>query len=210
MNKNLAIWISLAVFTILSCAGNKTLNKTNPPSQTSVKITLTDGYNKEGIIVTSKNDQLIYVDAETHQVDTLDYFNIARLEESDHIYDFYGHKIPPSEINQYRNYKNTLLYGTGGFVLGTAVGFGAFVAMVLSDSSQVGAANLALAAFAIAGTAVFGKIGYNRDFDVATDKARRQRYATEQKQIFEEKQKLEKLKEEKEQLLKNKQEKAKK
>ena len=205
MNKlSVFVLFVAGTFALVQCSGTKTINMNQPPSQTSVRINLANGTYQEGIIVNGDKDKLIYVNAETHQVDTLDNFNIISVVESEYDYDFYGNIIPKSEINEYKNYKNTFLYGAGGLVLGTAVGFGAFVAILAADSNQVTAANLVMAGFGIAGAAVFGMMGYSSDFDAAVDKARNARYEEEQKQMIEEKKKLEELKKQKEQLLKRK------
>jgi hypothetical protein len=205
MNK-IGVFILVAVFSLMiyQCTGSKKISLEQPPSQTSVRIMLTNGAQKEGIVVTGKDDKLIFVNAETHRVDTLSNFNIFSIEKSEYEYDFYGNTIPKSEINEYKGYKNTFLYGAGGLVLGTAVGFGAFVAILSADSNQVVAANLTMAAFGIAGAAIFGMMGYSSDYDNAVDKARRERYKKEQQQMIEEKRKLEQLKKEKEDLEKKK------
>lgn len=204
--RKISIFILLVfiIFTFMQCGGKKTINMNEPPSQTSVRINLTNGLHQEGIIVTGNKDKLIYVNAETHRVDTLDNFNILNIVESEYNYDFYGNIIPESEINENKGYKNTFLYGAGGLVLGSAVGFGAFVAILASDSNQVTAANLALAGFGIAGAAVFGIIGHSSDVEKAVEKARKARYKDEQIQIIEEKKKLEELKKQREKLKKNK------
>lgn len=205
--KKFGVFMALIIFcfVLFQCSGTKTLSLKEPPTQASVKINLTNGSSKEGIVVTGKNDKLIFVNAETHRVDTLDNFDIISLEKSEYIYDFYGDIIPKSEINEYKGYKNTFLYGAGGLVLGTAVGFGAFVAVLSADSNQVTVANLVMAGFGIAGAAIFGMMGHSSDFNEAVDKARKERYKIEQRQILEEKRKLEELKKEKERLKQKKQ-----
>jgi len=211
MQKTATVFIVILLVTgLFNCAGNKTFTLKDLPTQSSVQINLVDGGPKEGIVVTTKKNQLIYVDAESHSVDTLNFRDIVNIKESKNIYDFYGNVIPTSEIKDNKSYKNTLLYGTGGLVLGTAVGFGAFVAILVSDSTQSGAANLTMAACGLAGAYIFGKMGYNRDFETATDKVRAERYKDEQKQMVEERRKLEQLKKEKEQLMKQKKQKGKK
>jgi hypothetical protein len=203
MNK-VTVFLILIVttFLLMQCSSRKTINMEQPPSQTSVRINLANGTYQEGIIVTGDNNKLIYVNAESHRVDTLDNFNITSIVESEYDYDFYGNVIPKSEINEYKSYKNTFLYGAGGLVLGTAVGFGAFVAILAADSNQVTAANLVMAGFGIAGAAVFGMMGHSSDVDAAVDKARNARYKEEQKQMVDEKKKLEELKKQKEALKK--------
>ncbi|MBN1408133.1 MAG: hypothetical protein JW956_10095 [Calditrichaceae bacterium] len=203
MNKaGVCILSLIIVFALLQCSGRKTINMEEPPSQTSVRINLANGTYQEGIIVTGDEKKLVYVNAESHRVDTLDSFNITSIVESEYDYDFYGNVIPKSEINQHKSYKNTFLYGAGGLVLGTAVGFGAFVAVLAADSNQVAAANLVMAGFGIAGAAVFGMMGHSSDVENAVEKAREARYKEEQKQMIEEKKKLEELKKQKDELKK--------
>jgi len=203
MNKlSVMITFIAVIFTLIQCGGKKTINMNQPPSQTSVRINLANGAAQEGIIVTGDEKKLIFVNAESHQVDTLDNFNITSIVESEYEYDFYGNVIPKAEISENKNYKNTFLYGAGGLVLGTAVGFGAFVAILAADSNQVTAANLVMAGFGIAGAAVFGMMGHSSDVDRAVEKAREARYKDEQKQMVEEKKKLEELKKQKEELKK--------
>lgn len=205
MNRISMFILTIAViFSLMHCSGRKMIDMNRPPSQTSVRINLTNGSHQEGIIVKGDDNKLVYVNAETHQVDTLDNFKIVSIVKSEYDYDFYGNIIPKSEIKQYKGYKNTFLYGAGGLVLGAAVGFGAFVAILAADSNQVTAANLTMAGFSIAGAAVFGMMGHSSDVDVAVDKARKARYKVEQQQIIEEKKKLEELKKETENLKKSK------
>jgi hypothetical protein len=193
----LSLILVLSLF-LINCSGNQKITKGNSPSQSSVHIDLVDGSAKEGIVVTDKNNRLVIVNAETHKVDTIQNSQISKVSESVNIYDFYGNTISKAEINQSKNYKNTLLYGAGGLVLGTAVGFGAFVAILVSDSSQTLAANLTMAAFGVAGAVIFGKMGHGRDVNAAIDKVRKNRYKVEQIKMEEERKKLEQLKKERE------------
>jgi hypothetical protein len=193
----LSLILVLSLF-LINCSGNQKITKGNSPSQSSVRIDLVDGSAKEGIVVTDKNNRLVIVNAETHKVDTIRNSQISKVSESVNIYDFYGNTISKAEINQSKNYKNTLLYGAGGLVLGTAVGFGAFVAILVSDSSQTLAANLTMAAFGVAGAVIFGKMGHGRDVNAAIDKVRKNRYKVEQIKMEEERKKLEQLKKERE------------
>jgi len=197
MYKSQTIVMILSTFFLLvlqGCTGSKTIKKDKVLSHTSVHIQLTDGSTREGIIVTSKNDQLIFVDAASNRVDTLHYLVISDMRESQNIYDFFGNKIPRFEIHNEKKFNNTLLYSGAGMFLGTAVGFGAFVAIVLTDSSKTTPATLTMAACSIAGAVFFGKKGYNRDFQNAVENIRKRRYELEKQKMIEERQRLEELK----------------
>lgn len=197
IGKSHTVFFIGSVFFLLilqGCMGSKSIRKDKALSQTSVSIQLSDGSMREGIIVTAKDNQLIFVNAESHRVDTLNYLNIVDMRKSQNVYDFFGNIIPRSEINDQKKLNNTILYTGAGLFLGTAVGFGAFVAIVLTDSSKTTPATLTMAACSIAGAALFGKKGHDRDFQIAVDAIRKRRYELEKQKMKEQQQRLEELK----------------
>lgn len=95
------------------------------------------------------------------------------------------------------------MYGSGGLILGAAAGAGVGIALVSQVDVHPG---ISIAAFGLAGAWIFGSMGYDSDFEDAVFDVRQQRYqvskAKRDKEIAEEKKKLEAQKKEKEELLK--------
>jgi hypothetical protein len=195
--KKIMILLMGMLFILLSCSAKQTLNPKDPYSQASVKISLKDGTIREGIVLKKKGNVLIYVDAETHQKTELDFSHISHIDESNTIYDFGGYPLPEKEIGLQQSYKKTVLYGVGGLALGAAAGFGAFLAVIASDSTNLTAANAALFGITALGAAYFGYVGYGGDYEDAVLKARKKRFRKEKVKMEANKKELEKLKKQK-------------
>jgi len=197
----LTIFIVIISLNLIACSGKRSISIEDPEPQSSAKIILTDGNVKEGIILKRSANELFYIDAKTHKKERLDTGFIREIVESDYVYDFAGNPIPDSEISEYKSMTKTLLYGAGGLILGSAIGVGAGIAIVSSDSTQTGAANTAIGVFGILGAWYFGSVGADQEYDDAVFEARKARYMVEKKKMDEEKRKLEELKKEKQRLL---------
>ena len=186
---------------LFSCSAQ--LSTQNPTSQSSVVIYLKDGSQKKGIVLKKEDNNLIYIDAQSHAKESIGYENIVKLAKANEIYDFEGYAIPESTISDKQGMSKTLLYGSGGLILGAAVGAGVGIALVSQVDVHPG---ISIAVFGLAGAWVFGSMGYDSDFEDAVFDLRQQRYQVSKtkrdKEIDEEKKKLEAQKKEKEELLK--------
>jgi len=112
--------------------------------------------------------------------------------------------MPQSSISKQQGVSKTLLYGSGGLVLGAAAGFGVGISLVAADIDLN--PFISIAAFGLAGAWIFGSMGYDSDYEDAVFDVRKQRYkvskAKRDKSIEEEKKKLEAQQKQKEELLK--------
>ncbi len=190
----------ITFWSLLSCAGQRSVSKENPESQTSVRMQLTDGSQREGIIVTAKDKKLIYVDAQSHEKETIALDKIQSITKTERVFDFDGEIIPPAEIESYKGNKNKLLYAGGGLVLGAAAGTALGIGLYAADQPMLG--NVSILVFAGLGAWIFGKQGAAEDYEEAAFKARKARFQKDREEaVREEKQRLKKMEEEKQRLL---------
>jgi len=159
---------------------------------------------REGIIFKGDHKHLIYVDARSHNLDTLRVADISGIQKINTYFDYQAEVMPLNEIKHRQKWKRTLLYGGSGLLLGAAAGTGLSIAL-FRTSGNAPAAWGTIAALGSAGAYVFGSKGYQADFDDAVFAARKIRA---QKTELEQKQKLEELKKEKARLEQLKKEKA--
>ncbi len=201
------IVLGLFVTTLFNCSGSRYIAGKNPESQTSVRLNMTDGTHREGIIITGDSTNLVYVDAGTHEKTTVKLKDIESIERISKYFDFEGNPIPIDEIKANKSVKNTLLYGAAGLTLGAAVGTG--IGIGLYAANQPLLANASILIFGGLGAYYFGKKGVQKDYDDAAFKARQKRYQ-EYKELRAEKRRLEELRRKKAELLKKLQEKKRK
>ncbi|HED11118.1 MAG TPA: hypothetical protein ENJ10_10555 [Caldithrix abyssi] len=208
----LLIFTLAAVLTLSSCVGKRELIADNPYSQASVVIHLKDGTKKQGIVLKKQDNNLVYVDAASHNKETIPFSQIKTLTESAEIYDFEGYPIPSNEIAAQKGMNNTLLYGGAGFVLGAAAGAGVGVGLVASDVELNPL--ISIGVFGIGSAVYFGLKGNEVDYEDASFDVRKNRYqkskAKRDKAIEEAKRKLEEQERKKQELLKKIEEKKKK
>ncbi len=197
---------------IFSCQPTKKLITEDPYPQASVVIHKKDGTKKEGMVIKREENNLLYIDSETNKRETMPYSEIQRLSKSRFYYDFAAKPIPNYEINQEKGMSNTLLYGTGGLVLGAAAGAGIGIALVGADVDI--SPLISIGIFGLGGAYYFGSMGSDKDFEDAVFVVQKKHYQVEKmetdKKIAEEKKKLEQQKKEKADLLKQIEEKKKK
>jgi len=170
---SLVLIISL-VFSIIACSSNGQLIKGTPEQGQSVVIYTKPGQIKEGLFIKIDNEQIIYIDKDTHKAETvhvgvIDYFKVSNKH-----YDFEGKEITDSNISNERGYSRTLGYGVGGLALGTAVGFG--IGLILQSTSSI-APIIPMAVMALGGSAYFGIMGNTSDKEVALKEVRDKRFA---------------------------------
>ena len=191
----------IILFTVLlnSCSSQKVLNTQNPYSQASVVIYLKDNSKKQGIVLKREGDCLIYIDSATHSKESIHYAQIQRLSEADVIYDYEANPIPKSAIAEEKGMNGQLLYGAGGLILGAAAGTGVGIALV--GAGVDAPVMISTAVFGIGGAWFFGSKGSDSDYEDAVFEVRKKRYAISKqkrdKEIAEEKQKLQEQQKEK-------------
>ncbi|MGD9486727.1 MAG: hypothetical protein AB7W47_01775 [Calditrichaceae bacterium] len=211
--KKLIIWVFSVIIVIVltGCAGSKSVNRENPKSLTSAKISLQDGTTREGIILKRDGSKLIYVDSGSHSKETLGYEKISKIEKSDQIYDFEAYAIPLSTVKEYERSNRIFSYAAGGFILGTALGTGVGISLIASDVDIK--MPVPMAVFGITGAYYFGKLGSKRAFEDAVYEAQKFRYEISKEKrarlINDEKNKLKEQQKQKEELLKRLEEKGK-
>ncbi len=208
----LLIFALAMVLSLSSCVGKRELIADNPYSQASVVIHLKDGSRKQGIVLKKEDNKLIYVDADSHNKETIPFDQIKTLTEAREVYDFEGYPIPSAEIASEKGMGSTLLYGGAGFVLGAAAGAGVGVALVASDVELNPL--ISIGAFGLGSAIYFGMKGNEVDYEDASFDVRKKRYqkskAKRDKAIEEAKRKLEEQQRKKQELLKKIEEKKKK
>lgn len=200
----LSAYILIVSFIAIGCSAQKSLTTQKPYSQASVVIHLKNGQKKQGIVLKRAGDKLVYIDAKSHNKQNINYANIQKLTKASVIYDFEANPIPNYVIAEEKKMGNTLIYASGGFILGAAAGTGVGIALVGGgvDVPPV----ISIAAFAIAGAWYFGSVGNGYDYEDAVFEVRKQRYKLSKskrgRDIEDEKRKLEAQQKEKKELLK--------
>ncbi len=193
--------IVIAAVSLNSCTSGRISAVRDVKPQSSVKMTLTDGSVKEGVVFKGDKEQLFFVNAATHKTDTVMYDAIKNMDYLNRYLDFNGYEMPKVEIKTHKGLKKTLLYGGGGLILGTAAGTGAAIALFApkkdGDTGNRGAAIATIAALGTAGAVFFGWLGSKADFEDAVFKTRKARYIVEKKEMDKKKKELERLKREK-------------
>jgi len=199
----LSVFFLSAAFIMIGCSAQKTLTTESPYSQASVVVHLKNGEKKQGIVLKREGNNLLYIDSKTHNKEKIEYSKIQKLTKADVVYDFEANPIPNYAINEEKGMGSTLLYGSGGFVLGAAAGTGVGIALVGAgvDLPPV----VSIAVFAIGGAWYFGSVGSEYDYQDAVFDIRKQRYnvskSKREREIEEEKRKLEIQQKKKEKML---------
>jgi len=198
-----SILIITLLFSIIACSSQGQLIKGIPEQGQSVVIHTKPGQIKEGLFIKLDNEQIIYIDKDTHKAETIhngliDYYKIANKH-----YDFEGNEITDANISDERGYGRTLGYGFGGFALGTAVGFG--IGLVLQSTSSI-APIIPMSVIALGGATYFGIMGNSSDKEVAIKDVRDKRFVNTkdkfEKELEQTKKLIEAKKKEKERLQK--------
>lgn len=194
------IWITLsAMFLFTGCISLRSVSPEKPESQASVRIGLRDGSYREGIIFKGDSLNLHYIDAASHNKQSILINSIKQIKKLEKFYDFSANEIPQSEISQYKSHKHTWLYGSAGFLLGAAVGIGVGIGFYAAD--QPLAANASILVFGALGAWYFADKGNFVDSEDAAFTARKHLYEKEEA-IMSEKEKIRQLQQEKNRVLK--------
>lgn len=191
------------LFSVIACSGQGKLINGTPEQGESVVIYTESGQIKEGLFIKIDENQVIYIDKDTHKAETIQKGLIDHINLSDKHYDFEGNPITETDISNERGYGRTMGYGIGGFTLGTAVGFG--IGLILQSTSSV-APIYPMAVLALGGGYYFGSMGNSSDVDVAIKSVRDRRFAKTkdkfEKELEQTKKLIEEKKKEKERLQK--------
>jgi hypothetical protein len=151
-----------------------------------------DGSRKEGLVIKKEGEVLEYMDSNSHNKEKIAIAEIQKLSRATVIYDFEANPIPNVAIQNQKTMSNTLLYGSGGLVLGSAAGIGLGIALVGGgvDLNPY----IPMAVLGLGGAWYFGYIGSESDYEDAIFEVRKQRYDISKKkrdkEIEEEKAKL--------------------
>lgn len=196
----------ILIFTLLlqliSCASQGKLIKGIPERGESVIIVKKNGIMLEGLFIKNDNTQYIYIDNKTHKAEKIEKSEIKRIERSSKIYDFEGNNISRTDIGNEKSNSRMLGYGTGGFAIGTAVGFGIGALLASSGVPLL----YPMLAGAVTGTYYFGSMGSDSDRDEAIKNIRNERFEISkdklQKELDETRKLIEEKKKEKEKLIK--------
>jgi hypothetical protein len=195
-------------YTIMGCSAQKSLTTESPYSQASVVVHLKNGEKVQGIVLKREGNNLVYIDAKSHKKETIEYEYIKKLTRADVVYDFEAHAIPNYVIDEEKKSSKKLLYGSGGFILGAAVGTGVAIGLISGSSGDVSSAVTisSIAVGAIGGAWFFGARGSESDYQDAIFEVRKQRYKVSKsdrdREIAEEKRKLDAQQKKKEEMLK--------
>ena len=190
------------MFHLISCGGTRIISLDEPPIGESVEIYMISGEKREGVLLKKEGSDLTLIDSSTNKPEKIDIKNIRTIKYSDKVYDLEGKIISENDISEAKGITKTIGYGLGGFVLGTAVGFG--VGVLISSQEEI-ALIYPMGILGLAGGIYFGIKGSGMDREDAIDEIRRERYRETQvelmKQLEQEKKKLEEQQVEREKMM---------
>jgi hypothetical protein len=180
-----------------SCSSTNTLTIREAKQNQAVKLFLTDGQTDNGIIINNDYTTLEYISGKTHEKHTVDYQDIMRIEKMDIVYDYQAYQISKAEIDKVKGNRSTWGYAIGGAVIGAAAGLAVGLPF-WDDVSPL----IFSGTGAVLGSIFFAFKGQNKDKDNAIDQIRfiRTSESDLQKQVDEEKKRLEELEEKKKQM----------
>jgi len=135
MKKIISILMIISlILNLAACSGNEKLIKGSPEQGVSIVVYMNNGKILEGLSIKDDESTLIYIDNVSHKAEKLQKTDISRIQRSNTVYDFDGIPISKNEIKESKGIGKTLGYGAGGFVLGTAVGFGIGIILLSAGS----------------------------------------------------------------------------
>jgi len=191
----------LISFFFCFCSSSKNLNPQKVKTEQSVKIFFVDGTQDNGIIIKKEAENIIYVSELTHERKTVDLTTIRRMEKSDLVFDYYANPISDAEIARVKSNRNTWGYAIGGAIIGGAAGLAVGLPLWYADVDDVPPYFIA-GATAVAGSIYFAFKGQNKDRETAIRQIRLQRLAETdlEKEVEDEKKKLQEIELEKQQI----------
>jgi hypothetical protein len=195
----LLLLLGTILFSQCSSSSNLTFQKAK--QEQSAKFFYTDGTQDSGIILKKEENTILFVSEADHEPQTIESGAIRRIEKLDVVYDYHAYPISEAEIRKVKNNKNTWGYAIGGAVIGGAAGLAVGLPLWYAEVDQVPPYFLA-GAGAVAGSIYFAFKGQNKDREIAIRHIRLSRLSEEEleKELEDEKQKLDELEEEKQKL----------
>jgi hypothetical protein len=193
--------ILLGSVLLFQCGSTSNLTFQKVKQEQSAKIYYHDGTQDSGIILKKEGDSLIYVSEKNHERQTAENSAIRRMENLDIVYDLEAFPISEAEIAKVKSNKNTWGYAIGGAVIGGAAGLAVGLPLWYAEVDQVPPYFFA-GAGAVAGSIYFAFKGQNKDREHAIRQIRFTRLSEKEldKQLEDEKQKLEEIEREKQEL----------
>lgn len=167
----------------------------------SVKLILKDGTVDNGIVLKKEAENIHYVSESTHQEKIVAVVDIVRVEKLGIVYDYKAYEITEAEIDKNKSSSNTWGYALGGAVIGAAVGIAIGLPLWYADIDQIPPYFIA-GAGAVAGSIFFAFKGQDKDKELAIKSIRYSRMTDQeiQKQLEEERKRIEELKLQKQKL----------
>lgn len=207
------LFITLGAIVFSQCSSSNTLTFQKAKQAQAAKIYYQDGKLDKGIILKKEGNSLLYVSETNHEQQTVDNSIIRRMEKLDVVYDYQAYPISEAEISKVKSNRNTWGYAIGGAVIGGAAGLAVGLPLWYADVDQVPPYFIA-GATAVAGSIFFAFKGQNKDRENAIRQIRLSRLSEGEleKQVEDEKKKLDELEKEKQKIqdqLKDKEQKSK-
>lgn len=195
----LSVLLGAILFSQCSSSSNLTFQKAK--QEQSAKIFYQDGTQDKGIILKKEGNTLLYVSEANHERQTADNSMIRRMEKLEVVYDYQAYPISEAEIVKVKSNRNTWGYAIGGAVIGGAAGLAVGLPLWYAEVDQVPPYFIAGAA-AVAGSIYFAFKGQNKDRENAIRQIRLTRLSEEEleKQVADEKKKLDELEKEKQKI----------
>jgi len=203
MNIFRKIVVGILVFAFLGsgCSSGKSLTVPQLKEGQAVKLVFLDGRSENVFIVGRTGNEINYVSEVDHSFHSIPFKNIRRVERLNVIYDDLAYPISQAEIEKYKTNKNVWIFGIGGAVIGSAVGLAVSLPFWLKGIGDVPPYFVA-GAGAVIGSVFYTFRGQEKDRELAVQKIRYIRKTDRelQRQLEEEKAKLEAIKKEKKEL----------
>ena len=173
------------VLYLFGCSSKGLVDLEDPPAGASVKINLTNGSSKTGVLLQKAGEVIKYVDTQSGKPENLQLSAIRTIEYTETEYDLTGKPISENEISDEKGMGKTIGYGFGGLLIGGLVGFGA--GAVFSSATDEGTALIyPIVGFGVAGAIVLGLKGSEMDREDAIDDIREERYKVIQREMEQE------------------------
>lgn len=203
MLRNPRVFLSLIFISLIFCfcSSSKILNPQKVKLEQSVKIFFMDGTQDNGIVIKKEDQSLIYVSELTHERQAVELSTIRKMEKSELVFDYQANPISDAEIARVKSNRNTWGYAIGGAIIGGAAGLALGLPLWYAEVDDVPPYFIA-GATAVAGSIYFAFKGQNKDRQTAIRQIRLQRLAeTElEKEVEDEKKKLQEIEQEKKQI----------
>lgn len=193
--------VSLGAILFFQCSSSNNLTFQKAKQEQSAKIFYQDGTQDKGIILKKEGNTLLYVSEANHKRQTADNSTIRRMEKLEVVYDYQAYPISEAEIVKVKSNRNTWGYAIGGAVIGGAAGLAVGLPLWYAEVDQVPPYFIA-GATAVAGSIYFAFKGQNKDRENAIRQIRLTRLSEEEleKQVADEKKKLDELEKEKQKI----------